>query len=293
MNPEQTGQLIGQLVGALLFALAPLVAFRRAARAEPRSRRLGGYALGCGLLFLPLLALLAVTRGAGGRGLFVAVGVALVAAGVLAVALAVASRSARREDGGGGAAALWAIGFGVLCLVLGPGAAVFPFLANPRTGTPDAPSGTAWAYKIAPPGFEVGLPSDRWKKYDHPRDVAMFASRQPQMVSSVKEVRPAATDAEFGRVVADLKRLAANNPVTVIEEKREPNAHGHEHWRFLGEEKTDKGRVMVAMSVTWWNKTHAVVVLFEGQYKALSQVGQDQEAEGFASAARYVLASVK
>lgn len=113
------------------------------------------------------------------------------------------------------------------------------------------------------------------------------------MMAVVKEVRPARTTGDFERAVGDLKGLVSKNPVTVAEERREPNPHGHDHWRFLGEERSPNGRVMVAMSVTWWNKSHAVVMIFEGQHRLASEAGQDQELQGYQGAARLILSSVR
>jgi hypothetical protein len=176
---------------------------------------------------------------------------------------------------------------GVLSTLLGFGLAAVPFVVHGAGG------GAPWAYKHTSPGFEVTLPSERWQKVEKLGELAMFSCRAPQMIASIKEIRPAASSDEFESAVNDVKRLVSRNPVKTIEEKREPNANGHDHWRLIGEENSPNGRVMVAMSVTWWNKSRAVIMIFEGQYKMASQLGQSQETDAFRAAATSILSSVK
>jgi hypothetical protein len=215
---------------------------------------------------------------------FVMAGIGAIVAGV--VGLFVAVRVGRKR---GRPAPGFAV-LGVVGVLVGAGLIAFPFL-RPDGGAPGEPGSSAWTHKVDPPGFELTLPSDRWKKAAGGKGGVAFASRLPQMVAVVKEVRPASAAAGFEMAVGDLKRVVARN--SVIEEKRGPNAHGHEYWLFLGEEKNPKGRVFVAVSVTWWNKSHAAVILFEGQHQMMSQAGQAEEAAAFHEAARLVLGSVK
>src|SRR5262249_10295626 len=150
----------------------------------------------------------------------------------------------------------------------GAGMIAMPFVTNPAGGESGA---SAWSHRVDPPGVELTLPSHRWRKSDKPGEVAFFASRNPQMVAGIKDVPPATSAAQFEAMINSMKQLAARSVVTTIEERREPNASGHEHWRFVGEENTPNGRIAVGMSATWWNKTHVVVMVFEGQYRMASQ----------------------
>jgi hypothetical protein len=296
VDPQKTGQLVGQILVLLLMAAASAYAWNRAGKHEERSRRLAGYGVACGLLVLPLLGVLTFAHGSGGRAVFIAAGVGGIIAGVMAVTLAIRARAARKAANATGGAMGPAAGvLGVICVLFGATAIAFPFIVNPdEGGPPSSPnSRTMWVHRIDPPGLEITLPSDRWKKYDRAGEAAMFASRVPQMMTSVRDVKPAPDLTAFERVVTDVKRLFADNGTSIIEEKREPNAHGYDHLRILGEEKTPSGRVVVGMSVTWWNKSHAVIMIFEGQYQMKSDAAQDQESQAFRAAAATILNSVK
>jgi hypothetical protein len=234
VDPRQTGELIGKLLIPVLGAVACLWVGVRATSARPRSRRLAGLGLAFGLAVLPLAGLATFARGPEGRAFLIGTAVATAVAGVIALWLGAAAGSARNhedepERGSSGTAALV---MGALGLLVGVGLAMMPFLANPPATTPP------WSYKIEPPGVELTLPSDRWKKYDRQGDVAFFACQHPQMVAGVKEVRPANSPEEFESAVGVLKRVVARTPAQALDEKRGPNAHGHEHWLYVAEENT-------------------------------------------------------
>jgi hypothetical protein len=257
-------------------------------RAEVRSRRLALTAVACAVSVLPLAAAAFLAGSAERQFVFVGAGLLAVVAGVAAMVLALRAKRAKAKDGGtGNITTAAALVLGIACAVLGFGVAVVPFVVHGAGG------GAPWVYKYTFPSFELTLPSERWRKVEKPGERAMFSCQSPQMVASVKEIRPAASSDEFESAVNDLKRLVSRNPVKTIEEKREPNANGHDHWRLIGEENSPNGRVMVAMSVTWWNKSRAVVMIFEGQYQMKSELGQSQETDAFCAAATSILSSVK
>ncbi|AWM39627.1 hypothetical protein GobsT_20280 [Gemmata obscuriglobus] len=290
MNPRELGELIGKLIPLLISLVVVFVVVRRALNAETRSRRLQLLGLGCGLALFPLVCATTLARGPAARFIFFGVGAITTAAGLAAVALVITARSARKSDGGrSGASGFVATALGFVGIVFG-----FGMIALPLVVMPYEDDASVWAHRVEPPGFEVSLPSARWKKFDRPGDIAMFASRNPQMVSGVKEVRPAPGASDFENAVSDMKRLVTRAPgFKIIEERREPTANGSEHWRLIGEEAGSDGRILVAISVTWWKKSHAVIMLFEGQHRMASQVGQEQESEAFLAAARFILSSVK
>lgn len=291
MDPESIGFMIGRLI-PLLFCLGIVAAVAtRAGKLKPQSRRLGRYGVACGLLFLPLICVLTFARGPEGRFIMMVVGAVIVAAGVVAMVLAAKARTAGKADGGAGGSIPGAVALGLVSIFFGGGAIAMPFLVNPRPG--DSSDGVAWTSRVDPTGFEVTLPSSGWRRMEPTKEIAFFSSRSPQMVMVVKEVRTATAPAEFERAVSDLKRIVGKNNVKIIEEKRELNANGHEHYRFLGEESSPKGPVFVAMSATWWNKTNAVMMIFEGQHKLLSQAGKDQESQTYQTDARSILSSIK
>lgn len=289
MDPELFGRLTVFVIALSLWGYC----LRRALRADVRSHRLAGAALALALAALPALAVVSLARGADLAWVFVAVGAAVIAAEIAAVALAVSSMSARKVDGGDATARpVVALVLGPLGAVMGFGMAVMPFLM--RAGGPDAAT-PPWSHRIDPPGFEITLPSRAWREApaDRRNEFARFGCPNPAMVAGVKRVAPAASPAAYEDVLGDAKRRIAAAPMVVIDEVRQPNAHGHECWLFMGEEKEGNQRILVAMSVTWWNKSHAVVMIFEGQHRMASRAGQDQEAEAFRAAARSVLTSVK
>jgi hypothetical protein len=287
VDPELIGSLLAFLITAALCAGCVL----RARTATPRSRRLAGLALACGLVVLPALTLLAAARGPEGKVIFIALGAAVIGAELMAGALAVRSLRARRTDGGTARATpAAALVLSVLGGFMGLGMVLFPFVmaaGGPAARTPP------WTHRVDPPGFELTLPSAAWQKVERAQGVAHFACRNPAMVAGVMDVRRAGSAAEFEAVVAEMKRLHDRHPVTVIEETREANPNGFDHWRSLGEENGANGRILVGLSVTWWNRAHAVVLLFEGQHRMASQTGQDQESEAFRAAARSILDSIK
>jgi hypothetical protein len=281
-------ETVGGLFLLALTGLGCVACAVRALGAAPRSRRLAGLALACGLTVFPALCLLAA-HGAGG-GAAVAVGAGVVVSELAAVILGVMSLAAGKADGGTSRATpVAAMLLGVVGGFLGLATAAFPFVL--AVGGPDAE--TQWTYRVDPPGFEITLPSGAWQKADEKHGVARFGCPQPAMVAGVKDVRPATTASEFEAAVTDMKRVRDRNPLPALVETRGPNANGHEHWLFVGEENGPDGRFTVALSVTWWNRTHAVFMLFEGQHRMRSQTGRNREAEVFRAAAPSILSSVK
>jgi hypothetical protein len=288
VDPRETGELIGRLIIPVLGTIGCVWLGVRAASAPLRSQRLAGLGLAFGLAMIPLAAVAALSRGSGGRTLLLALGGVVALTGIVAVWLGVKAGAARaREHSAEGNSGTWALATGILGILSGLALGAWPFLLNP------AASGTPWVHKIDPTGVEVTLPSARWRKVERPGHLAAFGCRQPQMVASVMEVRPASTPEDFERPVNDLKRLVSKNASAVLDEKRGRNAAGHEHWLTLTEENTPNGRVLVGTSVTWWKKSHAVIIIFEGQHKMMSQTGQSQETEAFRAAAATILGSVK
>jgi hypothetical protein len=288
VEPETIGRLIPLIITLVVCVVCTFLAFK----AAPRSRRLAGLALACGLFILPALCSLTLARGPNAKATFTAIGAVLVVAGIAAAVLAICSLVARKRDGGTATVApRAAILLSVMSGMMGIGIMLLPFVTAGGfdAGTPP------WTHRVDPPGVELTLPSRAWRigNASGNREVVRFGCPNPAMVASIMEIRPAATAREFEAAVNDIKRLRARNPGKLLEEKREPNSNGYDHWWFFSEESDSKERIFVAMSVTWWNKTHAVIVIFEGQHVMTSQAAQSQETDTFRSAARTILSSVK
>jgi hypothetical protein len=287
LSPETVARLTPLIVGvviSLIFAISAM-------RAEVRSRRLARTGLACAVSVLPLAGAAFLAGSAERQFVFVGAGLLAVVGGVAAMVLAVRARIAKTKDGGtGNLTPAVALVLGVLGTVLGCSLAAIPFAVHGMGG------GVAWTYKHPSPGFEVTLPSERWRKADKPSvpgEYAIFFCPSPEMRAQVPEIRPAGSLEQFEQAVNELKVLFTRHQYKIIEEKQEPNANGHTHWRFIVDDNTPDRRVMVGMSVTWWNKSHAVVLIFEGHYKMKSQLWQSQETDAFRAAATSILSSVK
>ena len=166
MDPEDAGKMVGRMIPLVLALGLVAGVATRAAKLSPRSQRLGRYAVACGLAFLPLLCVATFARGPEGRVVMLGVGGLMVAAGAAAITLAARARSARTGDGGRPWAAVpGGILLGLVSITLGGGAILIPRVANPGGPAGPVADGTAWTHRVDPPGFEVALPSDRWRRH--------------------------------------------------------------------------------------------------------------------------------
>jgi hypothetical protein len=259
----------------------------RARNAESRPERLGYIAAACGVSgFVSALMGPAFWRTEHATILTIA-GVLTLLLAVGAVVAAIMTFRARRQNRQG--APLYPV-IGLVCgaanLFCGAG------VLGMGTGILVPTGGTPWTWRSAEHGFEVTVPSERWTLQPNPNVPAYFGCPRPHMMAIVAEVRPARTDAEFDAAIARGREIQNTHPTSRPETRSGPNRHGHPHWLFIGEASADKGPVVFGVSVTWvGDKT--VLMMFEGQYRMLSQTGQAQEAEAFRMAAREFLGSVK
>ncbi|MDB5311645.1 MAG: hypothetical protein JWO38_5847 [Gemmataceae bacterium] len=282
MDPDT----IGRLIPTVLAGCVSVWLLIRAANLTPRSRQVSSAALACGVGVFPITGAATFARGEGGSILLPALGVLALGVAVTGLVLAVWALRARASDHGAGIAGpVVAVLLSGLTGCAGGGLILFPLLNRPL--------GPAWSYQVAAHGFELTLPSGSWRQADASKELARFGCPNPPMVSSVKEVRPAPTETGFDAAIADLRELIRRHPSTPLEDRRGVNAHGHAYWVYVGEEDGPGGKVLVALSVTWWRKEKAVVVIFEGHHRMLSQVARQQETQRFRADAESVLTSVK
>jgi hypothetical protein len=289
VNAEDTGRLIGLLLVPLFFLILVVWLAWRAKTSEPRSRRLAGYGLACGLVVLPALGVLTAAGPVGGRPVFIAVGGAMLLAGAAAIALGVMAVSARKADGGTGGS-VGAFIAGGASLFLGLGAAMLP-VVNGGSGD----DGPPFAHRVEGHGFEITIPGPSWKPFAGPKKIADFATRMPQMVGGVMMVEADATGTKFEAEVARAKQVARGNAATqtVLLDERGTNDHGQPVWVLLLDEHGGDQRIYTGMSVTWLNKAKVVVLFFEGQHRNRSQAGQRVERAAFETAAPRFLRSVR
>lgn len=278
---------VAQLIPAAALGVVALILIVRS-RAEPtRSGRAGGAAAGVGLAALtaalagPMFDQAGDTTGLAVCG-GAAVGLGLVAAGLAAWAL-----RARRADGG----ALRDPVVGLLAGLVGVLGGVGELATGGGFLVPEPGAPRAW--RSAPHGFELTVPSERWKEVAKPRAVAEFVADRPAVTGLVLEVVSAKTDAEFDAVMAKYQKAPREAPLTDVAERTGPNAHGRPHWAQTGDTRVKDGTGHVGVSVTRVGEK-AVVLLFEATIPPrLSETARGQVTAAARAQAETFLGSVR
>jgi hypothetical protein len=163
------------------------------------------------------------------------------------------------------------------------------------TGSPATPAptadGTPWTWRSDADGFELTIPSERWKVTPNPNVLARFDCPQPLLVASVIGVRPAGTEAEYEAAVAagrDAKEKEASN----VAERSGPNRHGRPHWVYVGEVTGGAQPYVFGASVTRVDG-NAVLLMFEGPCRQDTAAGRAEEARALRAQADLFLGSVR
>lgn len=258
----------------------------RAVNAETRSKKLGAAATACGVAgFIP--ALLGPSfRDPGQSQIIATCGVLTLLCALTAIVLSVWAFRARRD---GAAASRYPI-VGLLCgvanLLCGSG------LLVSGSGVLAPTDGTPWTWQSADHGFEVTVPSERWVTESNPNVLASFNCSRPPCAALVARVWPAGTDAEYQAALAHGMKIKQDTPTSDTRELTDPNRHGHPHWAYMGDAKADKKPYFFGVSVTRV-RDKAVLLMFEGGYRSLSDVNHNQEARVIRTQADLFLGSVK
>ena len=134
--------------------------------------------------------------------------------------------------------------------------------------TPLVPTadGTSWVWRSDTHGFEVTIPSERWKVTPNPNVVPKFDCPRPLLVASIIWVRPAESDAEYEAARSEGLTVKRGTPTTNTDERTGPNSHGHDHWMYMGDVTGGPQPYCLGISITRI-RGKAVLLMFEGPYK--------------------------
>lgn len=151
--------------------------------------------------------------------------------------------------------------------------------------------GTPWKWQSDAHGFEVTIPTERWKVTSNPNVLAKFDCLQPLLVASIIGVRPAGSDAEFEAAVATgaaAKEAGASNVI----EYSKPNRHGRLHWLYVADLVGGAHPRVFGTSVTRVGNK-AVLIMFEGPCRQSTEAGRLSEAQSLRTQAELFLGSVR
>lgn len=259
----------------------------RSHHAETRSRKLGTLATACGVAgFIP--ALLGPTfKDPEQSAMLAAWGFLTILFALAAVVLSIWTFRVRRRDAG--VEPIYPVA-GLLCgvanLFCGSG-----LLAN-GSGLLIETDPTPWTWRSAAYGFEVTIPSERWKKEPNTKALAAFRGSRPTVVAIVAEVRPARAEQEYEEALAYGRKVRKGSSSAKPDERSGPNSHGREHWLWMGDVRGDSGPYLFGVSITRVGDK-AVVLMFEAPYRMISEAGREQESKAIRSQAEIFLGSVR
>ncbi len=288
-NVDNSAQYLGQLFGSLLFALLPLMFFRDGLRAQTASLRFANFALGCGLAFciLPEYIFRPVPRPWPMVG-----GVIRLGLGIAGIVFAVRALVRRRQDHGTGIMRpVLGFGFSGFHAFMGFGFA-FLHLLTPLEADP----ATAWTYKDSQYGFEIKVPSDRWRQGQGPLGVE-FQHPSPAMLCAIVGATKATDQVDFDAAILKHQSFLPNQPLakSTLKRREGTTAQGNPYlyWDYM-EDSANGERVFVATSVTFCKQKGVIVhMVFEGHPRMASQVGKESEIKSFHNAAEYMLLTVE
>ena len=196
-------------------------------------------------------------------------------------------RLRRREGGVDGRKPVAALLCGGLNLFCGGGLVVAGLGLGLQAG------GTPWVWRSDRHGFELTVPTERWAVQPNPNVEAQFSVRWPPMAGLVAEARPAATDAEWEAVLAEVSRRAkAETPMAAPDERTGTNPHGRPYWLYMGEARAGDKPYFFGVSVTRAGG-RAVVLMVEGEQRMASRVGREREGRALRDQAELFLTSVR
>jgi hypothetical protein len=149
----------------------------------------------------------------------------------------------------------------------------------------------SWTWRSEAHGFEVTVPSDRWKETPNPNVLAKFDCPRPLLVASVIGIRPARSDAEYAAAVAagvQAKESGASN----VDEHSGTNRHGHQHWVYVGDVTGGAQPHVFGTSVTRIDGK-AVLLMFEGPCPQPTEARRVEAARALRAQADLFLGSVR
>ena len=259
----------------------------RAIRAGTRPVRLASAAAACGLAALVPALSGPAFKDPDQSSALVACGLATILLAAAAVVLGVwALRARRRDPGPGGWPAVAGLVLGAANLFCGAG------LLVTGSGVLVPADGTPWTWRSAEHDFEVTIPTERWVVKSNPNVVADFSCPRPPIRAAITPLLPAGTEAEYEAALATGRRIRDDTPTTNTDERTGPNRHGHPHWLYMGDAMTDGKPYFFGVSVTRV-RGRAMLLMFEGPYRLLSEAGRAQEARVLRAHADLFLGSVK
>jgi hypothetical protein len=163
-----------------------------------------------------------------------------------------------------------------------------PGAQAPQAATAD---GTPWTWRSDAHGFEVTVPTERWKVTQNPNVLAKFDCLRPLLIATVIGVSPAKTDAEYNSAVA-IGAAAKEPGASNVAENKGPNRHGRQHWVYVCDLMGGpKPRVFGASVTRVGDK--AVLLMFEGPCRQSTEAARAEEARALRAQADLFLGSVR
>jgi hypothetical protein len=270
---------------ALILGAVAAAVVRRAFLAETRSRKLGGLGAACGVAAFAPAILGPGFASAEAKGAVVACGALTLALAASAIGLAACAVFARRKEPSG-KSPLFGFILGTVNLACGSGVLVSGLgVLAPAAGTPSV-------WRSEEHGFEITIPTELWERHANPNVLAEFRCRRPALSASVIKADPAPTDAAYESVLAFHKAQAAKVRHSDVVERTGPNAHGLHHWLMRGKYSSDGKESLFGVSVTRVGGS-AVLLMFEGPYRMMSESGRAQEASALLKQSELFLGSVR
>ena len=121
--------------------------------------------------------------------------------------------------------------------------------------------------------------------------LAEFVCNRPHLMAIVAELGPQ-TEGEYQSTLAFARRVRNDTPLSDPLERSEPNEHGYPCTLIIGEAQSGKGPYMFGFSITRI-RGKAIVMIFEGHYRMMSETGKAQEVSAFRAQAKLFLTSVR
>ena len=131
-------------------------------------------------------------------------------------------------------------------------------------------------------GFEVTIPSERWKERENSNVLAFFGTSD--FTATVAEARPAQSESEwlaalnFAQSMRVGPGMREDKPTANVEEKNGPNPNGHEFWLYVADVQAGSKSYFLGVSITRV-RGKAVIMMFEGKPQSDSHNAATQRSQ--------------
>lgn len=260
----------------------------RGTNADHRAKRMGYYGIASSLAAFATVVFAANKLSVEQVTAFVACSVVAAALALIGVVLSIRTLVIRRGKGD------VVIGIpitGLLFGLAGIGGGIGVYVIGGRVIIPSDEN--TWTWHSDEHAFDVTIPSERWKQKPSPNVLGEFRGSRPTIGGLVAEVRPGATEEEFEKAIAFGSKMQSNTPTTNTFQEKGKNAFGNEYWICMGDAKSAKNEdYFFGFSITRV-RDKSIIMLVEGSYNMLSEIGRNQEANAMRAQAKVFLGSAR